>query len=489
MKKLIAFITTLLFFVAGGFSQKVGIGIVAPENTLHIFKGSAGTVTAHGEAPLIVENSTSCYINVLAPDANESGITFGNPANYINSGIIFNRIGTPNGLQFTTNGNISRMVLSDIGNLGIGTTNPAFKMDVADRIRIRSGVNSTAGLWLNNPGNTATIAFMGVKDVDVAGIYGNVSGWGLVMNTNTGAVAVGNQNPVAGYKLSVQGNQYLNGALVTTGAAEIGGAADVTGNMFVGGKLGIGGTANIPLEVYSNVAYTFLSSWTRYGNGGFFNPTLSIRSHGDIMAEGFVSISDARIKNIVGVSNSSKDLETINALQITDYTMKDKIMYGNKPFKKVIAQEVEKVYPQVVSANVGYIPNVYAVPGKIEKTTKGYLLHFTNKHNLSKAAKKIQLMIERDTRQFEIVSIPSEYQVVINATDLKTDKVFVYGEKVNDFRSVDYEGLTTLNISATQELSRMVKKQQAEIEAQNIKIAELSEAFKAFKDKNTLVSN
>jgi hypothetical protein len=40
----------------------------------------------------------------------------------------------------------------------------------------------------------------------------------------------------------------------------------------------------------------------------------------------------------------------------------------------------------------------------------------------------------------------------------------VYGEEVNDFRTVDYEGLTTLNISATQELSNLIKKQQQQID-------------------------
>ena len=130
----------------------------------------------------------------------------------------------------------------------------------------------------------------------------------------------------------------------------------------------------------------------------------------------------------------------------------------------MIAQEVEKVYPQVVSATVGYIPNVYAVPEKIEKTTNGYLLSFINKHNLSKAAKKIQLMTESETKQFDIVSLPSEYQVVINAADLKTDKVFVYGEEINDFRNVDYDGLVSLNISAAQELSKLIKKQQQQID-------------------------
>ena len=34
------------------------------------------------------------------------------------------------------------------------------------------------------------------------------------------------------------------------------------------------------------------------------------------------------------------------------------------------------------------------------------------------------------------------------------DEVFVYGREVDDFRAVDYDSLTMLNISATQELSR-----------------------------------
>ena len=176
------------------------------------------------------------------------------------------------------------------------------------------------------------------------------------------------------------------------------------------------------------------------------------------------------MKNITGISNSVKDLETINALQITDYTMKDKLMHGDKPFKKVIAQQVEKIYPQVISKHPDFIPNVYQLTNKIVKTSSGYLLSFANKHNLGKTAKKIQLMMEHDTKQFDIITIPSENQVEIKAADLKTDKVFVYGEEVNDFRTVDYEGLTTLNISATQELSKQLKTQQAAMEAQDEKI-------------------
>ena len=45
--------------------------------------------------------------------------------------------------------------------------------------------------------------------------------------------------------------------------------------------------------------------------------------------------------------------------------MKDKVKYGNRLYKKVIAQEVEKVYPQVISKHTDFIPNVYQVTNKI----------------------------------------------------------------------------------------------------------------------------
>jgi trimeric autotransporter adhesin len=155
--------------------------------------------------------------------------------------------------------------------------------------------------------------------------------------------------------------------------------------------------------------------------------------------------------------------------------MKDKIKYGNKPFKKVIAQQVEEVYPQVVNKSINYIPNVYQLCNSIEKNKAGYLLTFNEPHNLSNDAKKLQLIDGRGIQQrYDIVSIPSDKQVLLNATSLTGDTVFVFGEQVNDFRSVDYEGLTTLNISATQELSKQVAAQQATIKEQNEKITTLS---------------
>ncbi|MFM9911086.1 MAG: hypothetical protein ACKVOW_17225 [Chitinophagaceae bacterium] len=119
-------------------------------------------------------------------------------------------------------GGLSRIFISEAtGNVGIGVAddNPLFQLDIGNRIRIRSGTGgSSAGLWLNNPTNTNTIAFMGIADAVTTGFYGNVSGWGLVMNTNTGNVGIGTLNPT--YKLSVNGDIRTKEVVVETGWAD-----------------------------------------------------------------------------------------------------------------------------------------------------------------------------------------------------------------------------------------------------------------------------
>jgi hypothetical protein len=57
-------------------------------------------------------------------------------------------------------------------------------------------------------------------------------------------------------------------------------------------------------------------------------------------------------------------------------------------------------------------------------------------------------------------------------TDFRTDEevIFVYGREVADFRVVDYEAISMLNVSATQEIFRRL---QAEVAAQDKRLAEL----------------
>ena len=51
----------------------------------------------------------------------------------------------------------------------------------------------------------------------------------------------------------------------------------------------------------------------------------------------------------------------------------------------------------------------------------------------------------------------------------------MYGREVDDFHSVDYESLSMLNVSATQELYKLILSQQKTIESLETEVAELQE--------------
>jgi Chaperone of endosialidase len=68
----------------------------------------------------------------------------------------------------------SHVLINDIagqGNVGIGVTNPAYILDVKDRIRLRANGSNTAGLYLNNAANTTWTAFAGMKTDNQVGLF------------------------------------------------------------------------------------------------------------------------------------------------------------------------------------------------------------------------------------------------------------------------------------------------------------------------------
>jgi hypothetical protein len=141
----------------------------------------------------------------------------------------------------------------------------------------------------------------------------------------------------------------------------------------------------------------------------------------------------------------------LRGIEVTDYTYKDTVANGRRQVKKVIAQQVESVYPQAVSKTTGVVPDIYQAATQDD----GWVKLLTN----LKAGERVKLVSEHGQGIYPVLEVRDG----AFRTDFKpaSEKVFVYGREVNDFRNVDYEALTTLNISATQELARKLEAQQA----------------------------
>jgi len=449
-------------------------------NSTDIYNTNSGKVGIGTNAP-ITKLTIKTLTNDYGVTQTDGTITVGT---YIGAGEGWLGTRSNHPLTFFTNNGAQAMTLATNGDFGIGNNSPTNRLQIGSMGSAGFNGNDLAfGNGTNATGLVQTNSFLqAASSTDIALMPSNGAGRvgiNITAPANTfqigsvGATGYSSNNFAFGNGTNATGFSQTNSFLQVASSTDIALMPQNNGN----GRVGINTTTpKAPLDVENSTTVTLNTVYDGYAfysvalgsnnvpttsQGGISTSTeglVSIYASDRILASEFDAFSDARIKNIIRISNSQKDLETVNSIKVTDYTMKDKVKYGNKLFKKVIAQEVEKVYPQVVSEHSDFIPNVYQLTNKVQKTRDGFLLTFSKKHNISKDAKKLKLLSKESKamEEVDIKSIPSDYQVLING-NINDSQLFVYGEEVNDFRTVDYEGLTTLNISATQELSKLVE--------------------------------
>jgi len=226
--------------------------------------------------------------------------------------------------------------------------------------------------------------------------------------------------------------------------------------------IGLGGAANTKgaLEIESFIDYSGqpFDYFLYTGSGGpFLNFAgiglfaISVHTNGRVMSSGLHVYSDERIKKDIEVSDSKKDLETLSKIEISDYTYIDPVKGGSE--KKVIAQQVKKHYPIAVKEGTDVIPSVLQ-HGEIKNGIIDLEVDCV-------VGDRVKLIFPNGEE--EIVSVLEVNEKSIRVDSKKNDKVVVYGKEVNDYQTVDYDALSMLNISATQELYKIIKELKEEI--------------------------
>lgn len=182
-----------------------------------------------------------------------------------------------------------------------------------------------------------------------------------------------------------------------------------------------------------------------------------------VRAAAFDVSSDERIKEVIGVSNGAEDLAVLRSIEITDYSFKDKLAMGNQLQKRAIAQQVEQVYPTAVKADRGVIPDIYQKAAVAE----GWVKLATN----LKVGEKVRMFNREQDAVHEVLEVRAG--AFRTAFTPEETEVFVYGREVEDFRSVDYDAIAMLNVSATQELAKKLVEKDAVIAALEARLSAL----------------
>ncbi|NQX02505.1 tail fiber domain-containing protein, partial [bacterium] len=381
------------------------------------------------------------------------------------------------------------------GNVGVNNTAPSVALEVTGAIKASTNIQALGNVYGSvlqasnyieafgriSANGSSGFNFFNGGDTD-GGLYSPADGT-VTIKTNgaervrvdsLGNVGIGTSAPgiplnfgnVFGDKIAFWGNSGstygfgVQGGLLqihTDGSAGdiafgYGSSAAMTETMRIKGtgRVGIGTTTPAaPLQVAGTGNTSFYLTAVMDGYGArVYNATVyfphSIIADSRIKAGAFDVVSDVRIKNVQKISEGGEDLATLMKIQITDYLYKDEIANGKAPQKKVIAQQVETVFPQAVIQTTDSVPDLF----KTAAVKGGWVELATD----LKKGDRVKLIGKTDQSVHEVLEVRDG--AFHPDGKMEDEQVFVYGREVNDFRSVDYDAISMLNVSATQQVKR-----------------------------------
>jgi hypothetical protein len=237
------------------------------------------------------------------------------------------------------------------------------------------------------------------------------------------------------------------------------------------GYLGIGtNSPQYPLEVrgikdyfhfqpYGYTAVVGSNVYTPSASGE--NLRVSIFSEGRVVASEFNAISDARIKQDISLSSREEDTSKIAQLRVVDYDYRDKVKNSATRQKGFIAQEVREVFPEAINLSAEFVPDVLAVATSILQVEDQLEISMADPHGFS-TGDIVRLLHPSGSRELE-VEVMDETRFAVAAWEELPEKLMVYGRKVNDFHTIDYNKLLALSISTIQGMMQQIEQLSAKV--------------------------
>ncbi len=343
--------------------------------------------------------------------------------------------------------NSERMTILDSGFVGIGETTPTVPLHVKSNnnepIAIFEGAADTLVLVKSNSSNqydevgymikgkssVEQYWFIGTDDDTSELCFATSDDFGIsslelrMALTETGNLGIGTRTPKAGLHVK---KSYYNDAWVGTQ----------------------------PRRYFVNATESVNAAGSDYGarHWGFYCEQDALFDYHLFIA------SDKRIKKNIIEINDDLALQKVRDISCCWYNYIDKVSRGDGKVLGFIAQQVKEHLPEAVSESEHFIPNEMK---KIHTTWNETKMSSNDLQDVSGI--KYRFYVSNDISGNEkMVELVGDEDNCFTFKE-KWENVFCYGKEVDDFHTLDKQKLFALNFSATQELDKLVKKQQETI--------------------------
>ena len=231
------------------------------------------------------------------------------------------------------------------------------------------------------------------------------------------------------------------------------------------------------------------------GNAAATTTSYCMRSKRDIWVDGadVIFTSDERIKKDIKDIEDDSALEKLLAIEPKTYKYIDYKTRGTEKVYGFVSQQVRSVLPEATAQTQRFIPNIYkycffkdniiylpadfdvsklvsTYNGQVTSTQLRLIDHHQTVHDVS-----FSVVFESDPPQLRIKgAIP----IIRNS-----NQIFVYGTLIDDLVTIDKSYVYTLNVCATQSLSRKIDTMNSDISAVNSRTASIENRLAALEAK------
>jgi hypothetical protein len=269
-----------------------------------------------------------------------------------------------------------------------------------------------------------------------------------------------------------------------------------------GGKVGVGTSNPIAkLHVNGSAGFTINTGWLTYfgpyggnlshnsnsswGGGGSIYATSHICTQGyHVSGSGSITASDSRIKKEIVDVEDVAALEILRLLKPKKYKYVDEVKRGTEPVWGFIAQEVRDTLPHATHLITECIPNIY----QVANVSASNVITLTNFDTSTLDSNAVLKVFDKDDKEHlvTITDIVDEHSIRVDE-DLSEwtgsidetgnvvagNRLFVYGQQVDDFVFLKKDSIYTVATAALQEVDRQLQAEKEKVKSLEERLAAL----------------